>query len=376
MIEIKCEHCDTNVVIDLDQITPDMPCPACSKILALPEITPEMEKHIEESLAKVNEAPPEEDLDHEAAETMLEEPASKETMLWREKLAASFQAANISNVADEEATEELLIQKETPLVENFLETILEHLAITDVDKFERYFKLVCGMGRHAILATGALFMARAVMSALKDGTPDTLIYGFIGLCVSVALYYVAAKFPREGWFEMRRTGLTINSTETPYALGITSFTLAISFAVMGVYFAIVGHGVLAVVSDLVPAIALIHAGIFMISPEVLNVRMSRRAVAPGEIGLGLVEYVIRVFLIFSGALLGVVPVLALSMLLMLLTGGSDANVKIIAASVAILALAPMASYLSYLAYRIVLDFYNAVIKMSRAAPSDKERDGA
>ncbi len=365
MIEIKCKSCETNIAIDLDQITPNMPCPACSRPLAIPELTPELEKHIEASLAKSNEPPPEDELDHEAAETMLEEPASKETMIWREKLAASFQAANISNIADKEEAEELLIQKDISVVEHLLEFVIEHLAITDLDKFERYLKLVCRMGRYAILTTGALFMARAVMSALDEGIPDPLVHGFVGLCVSVALYYVAAKFPREGWFEMKRTSLTINSTEIPYALGVTSFMLAISFAVLGAYSAVVNHELLGAVSNFVPAIALIHAGVFMISPVALNVRMSRTAVSPGEIGLGLVEYIIRVALLFSGALLAVIPVLAFSLLLMLLTKSNAANFKTVVFAVAVLALAPMVSYFSYLAYRIVLDFYNAVIQMSR-----------
>jgi hypothetical protein len=341
-----------------------MQCPACSKPLPELEIPPEVEKTIEEEMAKANE-PPEGELDHEAAEAMLEEPASKETMVWRERLAQSFQAANVSNIAGVDAAEELRLQKENSTLENFVEAILERFSVVNLEKFEEYFKLVSGVGRYSILVAGLLFMARSVLLAMNNNSPDEILYGVLGLISTMVLYYVAAKFPRVALLEIRKRELMINSREIPFSFGFACIGGAVGSALAGAYFGITSKNVFLVVAFLAPAVAGAHAGVLFLSPSVLNTRISRASATAGETGLGLIGYVIRVMLLLSGLFLAAIPILALALLYSLFAQSFSLGVFQVCAAIIYIALWPLASYLLYLFYRIVLDFYRVVFGISQ-----------
>ena len=90
MIEFKCEHCDTHISIAPDQIDGEIFCPACAVEVHLPELSPEMEIQLKIAKAQAKNIDTEE-LDPEKAVDMLQEPDSKETRVWKERLAESFQ---------------------------------------------------------------------------------------------------------------------------------------------------------------------------------------------------------------------------------------------------------------------------------------------
>ena len=97
MIEFNCQHCNTNISIATDQIADELFCPACEKEVEFPKLTPNMEAKL--ALAKAQaKGVVKENLDHTKAVEMLQEPDSKETTVWKERLAQSFQAATFKEV--------------------------------------------------------------------------------------------------------------------------------------------------------------------------------------------------------------------------------------------------------------------------------------
>jgi hypothetical protein len=115
-----------------------------------------------------------------------------------------------------------------------------------------------------------------------------------------------------------------------------------------------------VVEYIAPAVALAHAGILFLSPQVLNTRVSRASATAGETGLGLIGYLIRVMLLLSGLFLAVIPIMALALLYALFAQHPTAVFNSIFEAVALVALWPLASYILYLLYRIVLDLYHVI----------------
>ena len=86
MIEFNCQHCNTNISIATDQIADELFCPACEKEVEFPKLTPNMEAKL--ALAKAQaKGVVKENLDHTKAVEMLQEPDSKETTVWKERLA-------------------------------------------------------------------------------------------------------------------------------------------------------------------------------------------------------------------------------------------------------------------------------------------------
>jgi hypothetical protein len=120
-----------------------------------------------------------------------------------------------------------------------------------------------------------------------------------------------------------------------------------------------------VVAFLAPAVAGAHAGVLFLSPSVLNTRISRASATAGETGLGLIGYVIRVMLLLSGLFLAAIPILALALLYSLFAQSFSLGVFQVCAAIIYIALWPLASYLLYLFYRIVLDFYRVVFGISQ-----------
>ena len=104
MIEFPCEHCDTVLSIAPDQLGSELFCPACDKEITLPELSPEMEVKLTIAMAQAKNLP-KDDLDTKKAKRMLEEPDSKETVVWKERLAASFQAVTFQTLPEDHVEE-------------------------------------------------------------------------------------------------------------------------------------------------------------------------------------------------------------------------------------------------------------------------------
>jgi uncharacterized Zn finger protein (UPF0148 family) len=90
MIEFDCEHCSTHISIAPEQTEGELFCPACELEVNLPELSPELQTQLAIAKAQAKNVMKDE-LDAEKAVEMLQQPDSKETRVWKERLAESFQ---------------------------------------------------------------------------------------------------------------------------------------------------------------------------------------------------------------------------------------------------------------------------------------------
>ena len=105
MIEFDCEHCETKLSIAPEQLSEDLFCPYCENPIELPELPKDVQLQLDIALAQIKNIP-KDDLNYEMAEEMLQHPASKETVVWKERLAQSFQASSFKDYVPEEPEEQ------------------------------------------------------------------------------------------------------------------------------------------------------------------------------------------------------------------------------------------------------------------------------
>ncbi|MBN1863324.1 MAG: hypothetical protein JW808_00335 [Victivallales bacterium] len=367
-MEFSCEHCNTNICIDPDQVNADMVCPACGEPVEVPEFPKELIEAMDRSLAVESEGKSNGEGDHKAAEAMLEQPASRETTVWREKLAASFQAANRSNVAQADI-EEFKGRKKS-FFESHVDSLLEYFSIRNVDSFDEYCRTLSQIGGIFILVFGVLALVHCIVLTSKMNDAIYFIFGLAGLVVSFCLCYLASKFSGTGGELIRSSDLVFYTKEMHLAFGLLSAAATFALLLLGGYICIRHRSLTLAVSYLIPAIGTAHAALLFVSPEVLNTRISQNYASAGETGLSLIGFVIRVLMMLSGILLAAVPVLSVYLLYIIfdsLGAGRPARIRefsILCLSVALVASAPMITYLIYLLFRIFLDFYRAVFGMS------------
>ena len=108
MIEFRCEHCSTYLSIAPDQMEGEIFCPACALEIHLPELDAEMTAKLAIAKAQAQSRIDEDEVNTEKAVEMLQEPDSKETLVWKERLAESFQTFCFKDYEEpeEEASEE------------------------------------------------------------------------------------------------------------------------------------------------------------------------------------------------------------------------------------------------------------------------------
>ncbi len=92
MIEFKCEHCKTDLSIAPDQMEGELFCPACEQEIHLPELDADMTAKLAIAKAQEKSIIQDDKVDIKKAAEMLQEPDSKETRVWKERLAESFQS--------------------------------------------------------------------------------------------------------------------------------------------------------------------------------------------------------------------------------------------------------------------------------------------
>jgi hypothetical protein len=363
MIEFECVHCNTQISIDPDQmISPELICPACDTIIDMPDLPPEMKARLEEmaEAAKVNDA----DIDQEMADAVLDEPASKQATMWREKLAESFQTANQSNVAEMEERRE----DNRSGIERVIETFLDYFSIRNHEGFIKYHAGVSNLGVYSILVAGLLSLIKSGLLASSSEEPISLIvFGLVAVASSVVLSYLAAKFSRSTVAIIRRTELTFYTHDFLYSFGFIFLSLIPVLLLFGIFTAInTPPNIFYAVVCVLLAIVVLHAGILCLSPNVLNSKVEERASLPGETGIAFVGYMIRVVLLLSGFLLAAVPVLVIVLVFVLFDkNAAQTTFMQVCQGVALVALAPMISYFIYLAYRIVLDLYNTIFTIAK-----------
>jgi len=363
-VEIFCQNCDTVILIDRDQFGISHECPACGQALKLPELPEPLSEDEEES-------GPGQAGDHEKAERMLQEPASEQTQIWRRKLAAAFQAANhfapdaVDSLPAEEEDEPVL------MVGRVVESCLRHLRITRQEPFDNYFRVITTTGSVTLAVICLLILCQAVALTVRQDVK----YLILGIQAAVGLLVVdifALKFSRAGLRVIRTRRLTLNSYDLPDTAGMLSALASFLLLSGGLYWGIANGNHLHVGLSLIGAIACAHAAILFFSPRVVNAAIEPGEVSPGETGLAMVAYAIRVGVILSGVLLGALPVMALLLLWGIFTVMSGAEAGLhgrhfihVAMAVSAIALMPLASFLGYLGFRVFLDFYYAVFRISR-----------
>ena len=366
-MEFECEHCNTTISIDPEQMNTDVHCPACGHHLELPELPPELVEALDKKLAEEGNITPSEEGDHEAAEAMLEEPASKETTMWREKLAASFQAANVSNITELDEDEYEITKR--PALEGAIDSMLDYFSIKRLEAFDEYYKTVSNIGGMFVLVFGILALTQCIILTSQQSDARYLIGGLIGLLASIGLYYLASKFSSTGLALIRNKELVFYTRDMHHAFGLINFLGTLVLLLMGGYMGIREMSFFQAILYIIPSIGTAHAAILFLSPDVLNTRIAKQEATAGETGLSLIGFVIRVASLLSGILLASIPVLAIVVLYIIFDTLNNSDPKtlefiFICESVIAIAIAPLLTYIIYLIYRIFLDLYKIIFQIS------------
>jgi len=366
-MEFKCKYCDTNICIDIDQIGNDIDCPACNRQLQIPELPEETAKALQKLKDQEKKIITDEEGNKEIAEAMLEEPASKETTMWRERLAASFQAANLSNIkTDHEHLEE--DDEASELVKAF-DRMLDFISIKNTMAFEEYYKLMCNFGSSFVFVFGILAIVYSIILTSKTNNILYLITGIITLFVSFVLYYLSARFSIAGFNLIKNKELYFYTRNMHHAFGMINLIATLTLLLLGGYMGISQGSFVIAMLFIIGSIATAHAAVLFISPKVLNTKISKYEVSLGETGLSLIGFVFRVYILLSGLLLAAIPILDVVIFYMIfsLIYSKEINtdsLNYITLAALIISVAPFLSYLLYFFYRIFLDFYKAVLKIS------------
>ena len=106
MIEFDCEHCSTHISLAPDQMEGEIFCPACEQEVHLPELSPEMESKLAIARAQAKNIPSA-PVNPDKAKKILQEPDSKETRVWKERLAESLRVTSFKDYKPEETVETL-----------------------------------------------------------------------------------------------------------------------------------------------------------------------------------------------------------------------------------------------------------------------------
>jgi len=366
-MEFKCKYCETNICIDIDQIGNDINCPACDRQLKLPEIPKETAKALQKLKDREKQIITEEEGNKKIAEAMLEEPASKETTMWRERLAASFQAANLSNIkTDYDFSDE---DEDNPALVKSFDKMMDFISIKNASAFEEYYKLMCNFGSSFVFVFGLLVIVYSIILTSKTNNVLFLITGIVTLFVSFLLYYLSARFSIAGFNLIKNKELYFYTRNLHHAFGLTNLIISLALLFFGGYAGISHKSFVLAMIFVIGAIAAGHAAILFISPKVLNTKISKYEVSLGETGLSLIGFVFRVYILLSGLLLAAIPILDVVIFYLIFsliysTEFKTDELNYITASAILIAVAPFVTYVLYLFYRIFLDFYKAVLQIS------------
>ena len=363
-MEFECKHCNTFISIDFEQMGTDICCPACGNHLPLLELSDELIEFFEKKLAEESKIEPNNKGDHKIAEAMLEEPASRETTMWREKLAASFHAANITNIKNERYD----INPDKSVMEAAIDSLLDALSIKKVSAFDEYYKTLYDIGGVSILIFGLLALIQCIILTSQSGDTLYSIFGIIGLIMSIGFYYLATKFSSTGLALIRSKELIFHTRDIHHAFGLINLLATLGLLIFGVYTGIRKMSFLHAIIFIIPSIATVHASILFLSPEILNTKITQKATTLGETGLSLIGFIIRVGILLSGIFLATVPVLSI-VTVYIIVDSLDSNFRItefiaVCHVVVLVAILPLVMYLIYLLYRILLDFYKTVFQIA------------
>jgi hypothetical protein len=362
-VEIFCQNCDTVILIDRDQFGVSHECPACGHPLKLPDL-PEPILDAEEEDASSSPG------DHAKAQEMLQEPASEQTQIWRKKLAEAFQAANHFALETESPVPP---EEEEPIlfISRAVEACLKPLRIEQRESFDNYFKAITAIGSLFLLLISPLILLHASALTVKIDA-RYLIFGIQAAVGLLVINLFAFKFSRAGLRIIRCRKLVVSNYDLLDAGGVFSLLAGFLLLTGGVYWSIMSGGLLWTALMVMAAITSIHGAILFFSPGILNVTVSPSDISPGETGLALVAYVIRIGVILSGVLIGTIPIMAFYMLWNIYVAFSSESIEVNAqqfkdggVAITVIALLPLISYLGYLGFRIVLDFYYTIFRISR-----------
>jgi hypothetical protein len=287
--------------------------------------------------------------------------------MWRERLAASFQAANLSNIkTDHEHLEE---DDETTAFVKAFDRMMDFLSIKNTLAFEEYYKLMCNFGSSFVFIFGILAIVYSIILTSKTNNILYLITGIITFFVSFVLYYLSARFSIAGFNLIKNKELYFYTRSMHHAFGLINLIATLALLLLGGYMGISQRSFVIAMLFIIGAIATAHAAVLFISPKVLNTKISKYEVSLGETGLSLIGFVFRVYILLSGLLLAAIPILDVVIFYMIfsLIYSKDFNtdsLNYITFSALIISIAPFITYIMYFLYRIFLDFYKAVLQIS------------
>jgi len=372
-MEIKCQKCDTVILIDEEQLGQTSNCPGCGKKLGLPVKVVKKDPKQDPTFAEEEKLRAVTDTEegHEKAEKMLEEPASKETQMWREKLTASFQAAN--HFAEDILESELPDEDEKMFfISVFLDNFLDSIRIKRQEKFDNYYKLITAVGILSLFVAFFLILTQGVILLVKIHG-GYLVFGIIAAATTLVLNYLAYRFSRAGLQVVRKKKLTLNGYELLDAFGILGLLATFTLVIAGLYFGIKERNILLGAQLIVPAVASAHVAYLFLSPAVLNAIIARHKLTVGEAGLAVTSYLVRTIVILCGLMLAAIPFFDFVLLWNIANSfGPGSKIEIIAGQyvlvvylITFFSLLPLFAYIFFLIYRIFLDFYDTVFRISK-----------
>ncbi len=368
-MEVICPNCETSMLIEDEQLGLSHECPACGNPMPIPELSEQDRENFIKSNSKKAAFSPE-DTNPELGRKMLEEPATEITSMWKERLANSFHVANFAEENQDYESYELHREAET-LVTYRLDRFLHRLRFKTPGIFDEYYRVLVLSGAYSLNFVALIVLALGIILYIREDS-YLLIFGCAGFFAAFVLHYLSFRFSRAGLKMIRSQVLKLYSYDVINAFGLLSAVTVLALCFAAIFYGIREKNFLRTLLLMVPALASGHAAVLFQNPGILNAGHSPEQATPGETGLAIVAYIMRLFILLAGVLQCAIPVLTFMLvwiLVRLFLPNADYSHETVRHFVTIsyyiagIALCPMFFYLLYLAYSIGLDFYNTVLSM-------------
>lgn len=223
------------------------------------------------------------------------------------------------------------------------------------------------VGLDLVLVLGAVGLVFAIVESVRQRSVTFWLVGVVGALGAVGLHYAAGQFVALA----QRTLAETPAVRAPWAMidciGLFALAGALIMLAVGIYSATFRFPYLW--PRLLHSVAFAILAAFALAPkEAVGVEAEEANEPPRQAALGLLEFLARCLLAGAPLMLG--PGLAIGLAWAVVSiaitwaGGMEFPVLAFRASVQI-TLLPLFAYLLFLAYRLLLDFYLAVVEGKR-----------
>ena len=240
---------------------------------------------------------------------------------------------------------------------------------------DSYQKFLATIGLYAILACGIWYMVFSIVLTCRGAGATHIFMGLImGLVGAPVLHFIAAKFANAGRTIISADTQRMASGAVLDCIGLLLLLGSIASLVFGVVESIRSENLTILWICLLQSIAAFHLAVFSLNPkQALNIEIVAGGTSAGETALAILSFIVRSVLALAPILLGLgMAAMTIWMLVAMVlswtaTYGQSGMIQFGLSSVlaAWFALLPLASYLAYLLYMLVVDFYVAVIRTAR-----------